>query len=57
MTLTEEQMEQIFTPKKEEQTLLVLQGKCPHNEGWRNAGHGHNDDAYECLLCGHTRWW
>ena len=57
MTLDEEQMEKIFTPSKEEQTLLILQGKCPHNGGWRHVGHGHNDDAYECKLCRTTKWW
>lgn len=46
-----------FTPSEEEQLLLILKGECPHNGGWRYAGHGHNDDAYECMLCGKTKWW
>jgi hypothetical protein len=45
-----------LTPSEEEQTFLILQGKCPHNKGWRYAGHGHNDDAYDCNLCGETKW-
>lgn len=57
MVLTEEQMESILTPKPEEQTFLILQGKCPHNKGWSYLGHGHNDDAYGCRLCGETKWW
>lgn len=57
MELSEESMDRIFTPSPEEQTKLVLEGKCPHNKGWRYAGHGHNDDAYECRLCGEIRWW
>jgi hypothetical protein len=57
MELNEEQMERILTPSEEEQTLLILQGKCPHNGGWNYAGHGHNDDAYECKLCHEWKWW
>lgn len=57
MYLNEEEKERILTPKKEEQTFRILQGKCPHNGGWRYAGHGHNNDCYECLLCGDTKWW
>lgn len=41
-----------LTPSKEEQTLLILQGKCPHNQGWRWEGPHHNDDAYKCIICG-----
>lgn len=40
-----------LTPKKEEQLLRLLQGKCPHNKGWTWIGHSHNDDAYRCNLC------
>lgn len=46
-----------FTPTPEEQTYLVLQGKCPHNQGWTHDGHGHNDDCYKCKLCGQTEWY
>ncbi len=49
--MTNEEVEDYLTPSKEEQTLLILQGKCPHNKGWNYAGHSHNDDAYECRLC------
>jgi hypothetical protein len=41
-----------LAPSPEEQTFLILQGKCPHNQGWRYVGHSHNDDAYECVACG-----
>lgn len=47
----------MFTPSEEEQAILILQGKCPHNQGWNYAGHGHKDDAYECRLCGEIKWW
>ena len=57
MELNNEKMDKIFTPSEEEQILLILQGKCPHNRGWRHVGHGHNDDCYECKLCGKYRWW
>ena len=57
MDLENEQIEKIFTPSKEEQTMRILQGKCPHNGGWRYAGHGHNSDCYECILCKETKWW
>ena len=57
MELNDEQMERILTPSKEEQTFLLLQNKCPHNGGWRHVGHGHNDDAYACNLCGYSKWW
>lgn len=46
-----------LTPSKEEQTALLLAGKCPHNKGWRYAGHSHNDDAYECKLCRKIEFW
>lgn len=45
-----------LTPTEEEQSLLVLQGKCPHNNGWRYGGHGHNSEAWECMLCRTTKW-
>jgi hypothetical protein len=57
MVLEEDDMDRILTPSKEEQTMLILQGKCPHNQGWRYLGHGHKDDCYECKLCGATKWW
>ena len=57
MSLTRERMETLFTPTKEEQLLLILKGECPHNKGWSYAGPGHNDDAYECKLCGKTEWY
>ena len=55
--MTEEEREEVFTPSEKEQTLLVLQGKCPHNGGWKWDGHGHNDDCYVCKLCGALKWW
>jgi hypothetical protein len=57
MELNEEQMERILTPSEEEQTFRILRGECPHNGGWSYAGHGHNDDAYECKLCHEWKWW
>lgn len=46
-----------LAPTEEEQAILILKGECPHNKGWNYAGHGHNDDAYECRLCGKIKWW
>ncbi|HEY6435444.1 MAG TPA: hypothetical protein VIY47_02560 [Ignavibacteriaceae bacterium] len=46
-----------LTPSKEEQILLVLAGKCPHNKGWDYDGHGHNDDYYRCRMCGDIKTW
>ena len=46
------QINEVLTPTKEEQVILLLQGKCPHNLGWGYVGHSHNDDAYMCALCG-----
>lgn len=43
--------EEYLTPSEEEQVWLILQGKCPHNEGWTYLGHGHNDESYQCVLC------
>jgi len=45
-----------LTPSPEDQTFLILQGKCPHNQGWRYIGRGHNDDFYECRLCGEIKF-
>jgi len=30
------------------------QKECEHE--WRYAGHGHNDDCYECRKCGSSKW-
>ena len=49
--------EKYLTPSPEEQTFLILQGKCPHNKGWTYDGHSHNDEAYRCRLCGETKWY
>jgi hypothetical protein len=50
-------IEKELTPSDEEQVLLILQGKCPHNQGWRYEGHGHDDAAYECIICGEIAWY
>lgn len=57
MDLNDDEMDRILTPSKEEQTILILKGKCPHNQGWTYVGHGHNDDAYACKFCGEVKWW
>lgn len=46
-----------LTPSPEEQTLRILRGECPHNMGWTNVGHGHNDEAYECNICREMKFW
>lgn len=50
--LTSEDATTILTPSEVEQTLLILQGKCPHNQGWTYVGHGHNYDVCRCNACG-----
>ena len=49
-------VEEALTPNEQEQLLLVLAGECPHNGGWIFHGHGHNDAAYKCALCGKIDW-
>ena len=53
----EEGIQRYLTPSVEEQTALVLAGKCPHNKGWYYDGHSHNSEAYECVLCKETKYW
>lgn len=53
----EEGIQRALTPSPEEQTALILAGKCPHNKGFSEIGHGHNSTAYECKLCRETKWW
>lgn len=55
--LSDEEATRIFEPIETEQTLRILKGLCPHNQGWRWTGHGHNDDCYECKLCRETMWY
>lgn len=50
-------IQKYLTPDEEKQTFLVLQGKCPHNRGWSYQGHSHNDDAYQCSICGEIEWY
>jgi len=54
--MSDDSVEKYLTPSPEEQTFRILEGKCPHNKGWTYAGHGHNDEAYTCRLCGETKW-
>lgn len=41
-----------LTPKPEQQIKLVLEGKCPHNQGWDFHSFGHNDRIFKCSNCG-----
>lgn len=50
-------IERYLTPPEEEQTMRILQGLCPHNQGWTYVGHAHNSDAYMCRLCSETGWY
>jgi predicted metal-binding protein len=34
--------------------LLELRKNCKHE--FYYAGHGHNDDCFECRKCGQTEW-
>jgi hypothetical protein len=54
--VTDKEVAEVLTPPQEEQILRLLQGKCPHNKGWRYVGHSHNDDGYACNLCGEMEW-
>ena len=49
--MDQDQINEILTLTKEEQELLISEGKCPHNKGWKFRGFGHNDTAYSCLIC------
>jgi len=42
-----------LTPSEEEQVMLVLAGKCPHNKGWLYTGFACAIDSYvyECVIC------
>lgn len=53
---TADEVNKWLTPTPEQQTFLLLNNKCPHNAGWVYDGHGHNDDAYKCRLCGEIEW-
>ena len=57
MPAWDEQANKLFTPDEEQQLMLILQGKCPHNQGWSWASFGHNSDAYKCNLCGQIEWY
>ena len=57
MSAVSDAAERYLTPSEEEQTFRILQGKCPHNDGWNYEGHGHNDDCYSCRLCGQQEWY
>lgn len=46
-----------LTPAPKEQTARILEGKCPHNQGWIFECHCHNDSAYRCKLCGKTEFY
>lgn len=50
-------IDKFLTPSVEDQLVLVLAGECPHNRGWHFHGHGHNDAAYKCKLCGKIDWY
>lgn len=55
--MSDEEATEAFTPSEEQQTLLILQGKCPHNKGWTYDGHTSHEDAYKCRLCGFIKWY
>ena len=41
-----------LTPSPEEQTFLILSGKCPHNKGWTYIGkRGDDDEFWACKSC------
>ena len=46
-----------LAPSKEEQVVLILQGKCPHNQQWVYGGHSHETmhHHYRCILCSEWR--
>lgn len=54
--MTDDSISAYLTPSKEEQIVLILSSKCPHNRGWRYVGYEHNNDCYECKLCGEYKW-
>ena len=54
--MTSEEANKHFTPSPEEQTFRILKGLCPHNQGWKYEGHGHNDEAWSCYMCHEMEW-
>jgi len=44
-----------LAPTKEEQTLLILQGKCPHNQGWTYIARYADEILYKCRMCGESK--
>lgn len=39
---------------KTSQEIENIRSSCNHN--FQYVGHSHNDDAYECTICGETDW-
>jgi hypothetical protein len=57
MKLTEEEKSLVLDHRAEVKVAADLAEKqkvCKHE--WYYAGHGHNDDAYECHKCGDIKW-
>lgn len=46
----------LFAPSLEEQTVLKLQGKCPHSEGYAFVNRYGEDTKYQCKMCGYPLW-
>jgi hypothetical protein len=42
-------------PTKEEQVVLVLEGKCPHNDDWVYIASYGDCTMYRCKLCGQNK--
>jgi hypothetical protein len=53
----QELVNEYLTPTEQEQIQLVLEGKCPHNQGWEFVAFCHNDSAYKCVLCSKTGYY
>lgn len=49
--LQHKKIENFLTPTVDEQIVLALNGKCPHNKGWKFYYRIHNDDVYKCNIC------
>lgn len=58
MDLTEEEanvISRLRADKELSRMEQMFQQLCAH-EHMVYDGHGHNDDAYRCTMCGHIEW-
>tara|TARA_R110000868_G_C10319813_1_gene713024 strand:- start:39 stop:224 length:186 start_codon:yes stop_codon:yes gene_type:complete len=60
--MTKETFDELFEKQQQicaqlrtvDQAIASMQALCTHD--WKYEGHGHNDDAYTCLICRKEKW-